>query len=71
VARRDADNQAVKARIHRGAREIGGSRVELEAAGARLLLDLGLPLDDELAPLPVAAGLEQPDPSLLEILVSH
>jgi ribonuclease J len=35
----------MRARIHRGANEIGGSCVELESGGARLVLDIGLPLD--------------------------
>ena len=30
--------------IHRGAHQIGGSCVEVESQGQRLLLDLGLPL---------------------------
>ncbi|GJE19291.1 MBL fold metallo-hydrolase [Methylobacterium marchantiae] len=34
-------------RIHRGAQEIGGTCVELAHGGARILLDLGLPLDGE------------------------
>ncbi len=33
--------------IHRGTHEIGGTCVEMEHDGARLLLDLGLPLDAE------------------------
>jgi ribonuclease J len=36
----------MKARIHRGAAEVGGSCVELEANGQILLLDVGLPLSD-------------------------
>jgi len=32
--------------IHRGAEEIGGSCVELESQGARILIDFGLPLVD-------------------------
>lgn len=40
--------------IHRGARQIGGSCVELEHDGHSILLDLGLPLD-----------ADGPDPSLL------
>jgi len=60
--------------IHRGAHQIGGSCVELEASGHRLLLDLGLPLDTEEntpALLPKVKGLLEPDPSLLGVLVSH
>ncbi len=37
----------MRVRIHRGAREIGGSCIELAHDGARLLLDLGLPLDGD------------------------
>jgi len=59
--------------IHRGAREIGGSCVEIETDGQRLLLDLGLPLDAELdeTPLPDVSGLEKLDESLLGIAISH
>jgi hypothetical protein len=35
----------MKLRIHRGTREMGGTCVELESAGSRILLDLGLPLN--------------------------
>ena len=59
--------------IHRGAKEIGGSCVEIEVDGQRLLLDLGLPLDAELneTPLPDVSGLEKLDESLLGIAISH
>nr|MBC8190749.1 MBL fold metallo-hydrolase [FCB group bacterium] len=60
--------------IHRGAKEIGGSCVELESQGQRLLLDLGLPLDAEkndIKYLPEISGLGRKDPSLLGILISH
>ena len=60
--------------IHRGSNEIGGSCVEVESQGQRLLVDLGLPLDAEGDPrqfLPKVAGLEGCDPSLLGILISH
>jgi len=59
--------------IHRGARQIGGSCVEIEAGGRRILLDIGLPLDADLheTPLPAVAGLEQSDDSLLGIAISH
>lgn len=64
----------MQACIHRGAREIGGSCVELEHDGARLVLDLGLPLDafpaDDVS-LPAIPGLEDNDPSLLGVIVSH
>jgi len=60
--------------IHRGSKEIGGSCVEVESQGQRLLLDLGLPLDAEGDPrqfLPKVSGLDGRDPSLLGILISH
>src|SRR3954467_2053641 len=64
----------MKARIHRGAAEIGGSCVELESRGARLLIDLGLPLDADFADppeRPTVAGLDGGDPSLLGLVLSH
>jgi ribonuclease J len=60
--------------IHRGSKQIGGSCVELEESGQRILLDLGLPLDAQSnAPqlLPALRGLDGSDPSLLGILVCH
>jgi ribonuclease J len=64
----------MKLRIHRGTREIGGTCVEIESSGARILLDLGLPLtadDPATVPLPAVPGLLQPDPSLRGIVISH
>ncbi len=63
----------MRARIHRGAAQVGGTCVELESTGARLLLDLGMPLDaaEGEAPLPEVPGLREEDPSLLGVLVSH
>ncbi len=60
--------------IHRGAHQIGGSCVELEARGKRLVLDLGLPLDAEAnlpGLVPAIPGLREPSDSLLGVLVSH
>ena len=60
--------------IHRGSQHIGGSCVEVEAAGQRLLLDLGLPLDagfDEPTLLPDVSGLDGGDPTLAGLVVSH
>ena len=60
--------------IHRGTKEIGGSCVELESQGKRLILDLGLPLDadkNDIKYLPEISGLDGKDPSLLGILISH
>jgi ribonuclease J len=65
----------VRARIHRGAQEIGGSCVELEAAGKRLALDLGRPLwadADTPMPLPSVPGFAGgKDRSLLGVVISH
>ena len=68
--------RVMRARIHRGAREIGGSCVEIEHDGQRIVLDVGLPLDrdpDEPLSLPPVAGLAvgaAPD-GLLAVFVSH
>jgi mRNA degradation ribonuclease J1/J2 len=40
----DASCRDMRFRIHRGATEIGGNCVELEAHGYTILIDLGLPL---------------------------
>jgi ribonuclease J len=60
--------------IHRGTKEIGGTCIEIESGGKRLVLDVGLPLDatepDELELHPVA-GFAEPDPSLLGVCISH
>lgn len=64
----------MRVRIHRGTREIGGTCIELESGGARILLDLGLPLDAaDLAstPLPDVEGLAESSATLLGIVLSH
>jgi ribonuclease J len=65
----------VKVCIHRGAREIGGNCVEVEAQGERIVLDVGRPLDavlDEDVPLPPVAGLSAGDDrSLAGVIISH
>jgi len=64
----------LRAVIHRGAREIGGSCVELECDGQRLALDIGRPLDaglDDDLPLPAIVGLDGSDPTLRGIVISH
>lgn len=63
----------MKARIHRGAQQVGGTCVELEASGDRILLDLGMPLDaeDGEAPLPDVSGLTRPDPGLKAAFITH
>lgn len=64
----------MKARIHRGAQEIGGNCVELEDQGERIVLDLGRPLSaawDDPVDLPQVAGLASPDPHLHGVVLSH
>lgn len=64
----------MRTRIHRGTREIGGTCIELESAGSRILLDLGLPLnavDLPSTPLPDVDGLREGSASLLAIILSH
>jgi ribonuclease J len=64
----------VKVCIHRGTKEIGGTCVEIESGGKRIVLDVGLPLDvtrpDEL-PLHPISGFDASDPSLLGVVISH
>ncbi len=60
--------------IHRGSKQIGGSYVQVENEGQRILVDLGLPLDaeeDGSKYLPEIQGLKDREPSLLGILISH
>lgn len=61
--------------IHRGSKQIGGSCVEVESDGQRILLDFGLPLDaedDHGQYLPRIEGLKADSaPSLLGIFISH
>jgi len=65
----------VRVRIHRGAHQIGGNCVEVEAQGARIVLDVGKPLDaawGEHVALPDVPGLKNgDDPNLVGLLVSH
>lgn len=65
----------MRACIHRGTREIGGTCIELQAGGRRIALDVGLPLDagDDTreALLPQVRGFREPDDSLEGIVISH
>jgi ribonuclease J len=64
----------LRVRIHRGARQIGGTCVELECQGKHLLLDIGAPLDagdPATVDMPDVPGVSAEDPSLLGILISH
>jgi ribonuclease J len=64
----------MRVRIHRGAHEVGGTCIEVESSGSRIVLDVGRPLDaprDEFVPLPDVPGLRDADPSLLGLVISH
>jgi len=65
----------VRVRIHRGAQEVGGNCIELEAGGKRVVLDIGRPLwadASDPVPLPSVAGLASgKDRSLLGVVISH
>ncbi len=59
--------------IHRGTQEVGGTCIEIESAGRRIVLDVGLPLeaDDSEVSLPHVKGFRTQDPSLLAVVISH
>jgi ribonuclease J len=64
----------MKVCIHRGAKEIGGTCIEIESQGKRLVLDIGQPLDcpdPETAIMPAVKGFQEADPSLLGVILSH
>ena len=66
----------MRARIQRGAEEVGGSCVEVEAEGRRLVLDVGLPLRMDGLPMrnlfPDVQGLwHHGDGSLEAVIISH
>jgi ribonuclease J len=64
----------MRACIHRGTKEIGGTCVEIESQGQRIVLDVGLPLDaadPESFPLHPIKGFHSPDPNLLGVVISH
>ena len=65
----------MRIRIHRGTKEIGGTCIEFEAAGKRIALDVGLPLDagdqDHQDLLPLVPGFREEDDSLLGVVISH
>ena len=64
----------MKVCIHRGTKEIGGTCIEIEAQGKRIVLDVGVPLDvedpDQFEMHPVK-GFSRPDASLLGVIISH
>lgn len=67
----------IKICIHRGANQIGGSCVEIECEGQRLIIDVGTPLDIENeedideSVLPDIKGIKESDSSIIGILISH
>lgn len=64
----------MKVCIRRGAKQIGGTCIEVESQGKRLVLDLGTPLDAEdsaKVELPAVPGLDKEDPTLLGVIISH
>lgn len=67
--------RGMRVRIARGATQVGGSCIEVECAGRRLVLDAGLPLDDDVhapSPLPDVPGLfTADDRPPLALVLSH
>jgi ribonuclease J len=64
----------VRVCIHRGATQIGGTCIEVEARGKRLVLDIGMPLDSpgpEAVDMPAVSGFNAADPTLLGVVLSH
>jgi len=60
--------------IRRGAKQIGGTCIEIESQGKHLILDIGQPLDSqdaESVDMPRVEGLKAPDDSLLGVVLSH
>jgi ribonuclease J len=60
--------------IRRGAKQIGGTCIEIESQGKRLILDIGQPLDSpnaESVEMPKVEGLKTPCESLLGVVLSH
>ena len=70
----EGTSNRMRACIRRGSKQIGGSCIEVEQDGQRLLIDLGLPLDaaaNIAAVIPEGLVLDGSDRSLLGILISH
>jgi len=69
----DVTHSLMRCRIHRGSKEVGGSCIELESAGKRLVLDLGRPLAAstlEELPLPDIEGIDGTG-ALECVVISH
>ena len=70
----DAAKPGLRVCIHRGAHQIGGTCIELECQGNRLVLDIGMPLDAEdpsQVRMPDVSGPGGEDTSLLGVVISH
>ncbi len=64
----------MRACVHRGTHEIGGSCIEVEHQGWTLVLDMGLPLEarpHEKAPVPNVRAFHARDRSRVAVLLSH
>ena len=61
----------MKVCIHRGTQEVGGTCIEVESEGTRIVLDVGLPLNVEssLSQLPKVKGFRASDASLLAVVL--
>ncbi len=59
--------------IHRGAKEIGGSCIEIESQGKRIVLDIGLRLMQSIQTNShcIRKSFDSPDESLLGVVISH
>lgn len=58
----------MRACIHRGAQQIGGSCIELEHEGVRILLDVGLPLDGDFGNTALLPPVTQ---AVAAVVISH
>ena len=63
----------MKVCIHRGTQEVGGTCIEIESQGKRIVLDVGLPLEatDSIESLPQVEGFRERQESLLAAVISH
>jgi len=63
----------MKVCIHRGTQEVGGTCIEIESQGKRIVLDVGLPLEaaDSIKSLPRVEGFLKRQESLLAVVISH
>jgi ribonuclease J len=63
----------VKVCIHRGTQEVGGTCIEIESQGKRIVFDVGLPLEapDSIKSLPRVGGFLKRQKSLLAVIISH